>query len=72
MDLLREINTAAETWIPTEEPIIEMHPMTKMMLKAMDADRYKKQTQEDDKKKKSKKPKKSLSDYLNFKSPKPA
>jgi len=67
MSLLTEINTAAKTFVPPEEPIVEMHPMTKMMLKAM-GDKDPEKKYEEPKKKKKKK----LSDYLKIKSTAPA
>lgn len=68
MSLLQQINTAAKSYVPPEEPIIEMHPMTKMMLKAMGDEDPEKKYENPKKKKK----KKSLKDYLKIKSTAPA
>ncbi len=61
MSLLQEINTAAKTFVPPEKPLVEMHPMTKMMMKALDV-------KEPEKKEEKQKKKKKLSDYLKMKS----
>jgi hypothetical protein len=62
MELIKTINEAAKDYVPSEEPINETHPMTRMMLKAMDAERAKKK--EKSVKKSDKKGRKTLSDYM--------
>ncbi len=68
MDLLQQINEAAKTYVPPEKPLVEMHPMTKMMLKAMDPERSRAYNAKESKEKKPAK-KKSLSDYLDLSKP---
>lgn len=60
MSLFQEIHTAAKTYVPPEKPLVEMHPMTKMMMKAMDV-------KEPKSKEEKPKQKKKLSDYLKIK-----
>lgn len=64
MELLKQIEELSKDYTPPQEPIVETHPMTKMMLKAMDAKRAKKKADEESVKKSDKKRRKTISDYM--------